>query len=112
MLRVVINRLLGCDHVTVLAKSFSGVQVTRILGECRRRDFQPNAMPNFEHLAGIPSIDVVPVDRTGLSQFLLAHAVVESGAHDSVRQPLGKSVLPQVDQLSGKVGVSCGGCRL
>jgi len=68
--------------------------------------------PRLKHLAGIPSIDVVPVDRTGLSQFLLAHAVVESGAHDSVRQPLGKSVLPQVDQLSGKVGVSCGGCRL
>ena len=112
MLRVTINRLLGRDHVTVLAKSFSGVQVTRILGECRRRALQSNAVPRLKHLAGIPSIDVVPVDRTGLSQFLLAHAVVESGAHDSVRQPLGKSVLPQVDQLSGKVGVSCGGCRL
>src|SRR5579864_2642184 len=106
MLRVVINRVGGCDRLSGRRWILAGVQVSVETREVAAADLESKAVALAKQVAGGPQVDGEFVGLTGIQEgrFLLGLAVTRS--YNAFRQILCESVRPHIHQFRREVGVN------
>ncbi len=103
-----INSLFRHRHLRSYSKRRTCIQIPIILRKSAGTDLQTDAMPGFEHLRGIPTINGVVVDFARLDRRWVSHAVAETSSYYAIAETLGETVGPDIYEFGCEVGIGGG----
>ena len=105
MLAVMVDCVIRLQQSRGLAWILSSVQIAVKTRKIAAGNFQPQLMTGQEDIAGSPEIDGELINLSRVHEFGFCLGTSVAHPENAVRQVLGKSIGPDIDQLGRKVSI-------